>query len=114
MPMSCTLTGTPPTSIVLVEHGPWNCTLAPPQIRFINPFSSSARPSVMITIVRTGAFSTGRIRVRSITTPPVKAIASTIGNASQNVSPWFMRDQAMKVVKVAISPCAKLMTRVER
>ena len=80
----------------------------------ISPFSSSARPSVMITMVRTDASSTGRIRTRSIVTPPAKAIASTIGNATQNDSPRFISDQAMNVVNVAISPWAKLMTRVER
>jgi hypothetical protein len=42
------------------------------------------------------------------------AIASTIGNAAQNDRPWFINDQQMKVVKVAICPCAKLMARVAR
>ena len=114
MPMSCTLIGTPPTSIVRVENGPLNCLLPPPQIRFISPFRSSASPSVTITIVITGAFSTGRISTRSIVTPPANAIASTIGNAAQKERPWFVSDQATNVVKVAISPCAKLITRVDR
>ena len=52
--------------------------------------------------------------MRSIATPPVKAIASTMGNAVQNDRPWFISDQEMNVVNVAISPCAKLMTRVVR
>jgi hypothetical protein len=69
---------------------------------------------VTITIVSTGAFSIGRMIVRSIATPPAKAIASTSGNAPQNERPWFISDHATKVVKVAISPCAKLRTPVER
>ena len=71
-------------------------------------------PSVTITIVSTGAFSTGRIKARSTVMPPANAIASTIGKATQNDRPRFINDQAMKVVKVAISPWAKLMTRVDR
>ena len=63
IPMSCTLMGTPATSIVRVENGPWNCLFAPPQITLIRPLSSSARPSVTITIVRTGASSTGRMTI---------------------------------------------------
>ena len=113
MPMSCTLIGTPPTSIVRVEKGPRNCTVPPPQITVVRPLSSSARPRVTITIVRTGAFSTGLISTRSTATPPTNAIASTIGNATQNDSPRFINDQQTKVVKVAIWPCAKLMTRVD-
>jgi hypothetical protein len=41
-------------------------------------------------------------------------MASTIGNAAQNDSPLFIKDQQMNVAKVAISPCAKLIARVER
>jgi hypothetical protein len=67
-----------------------------------------------MTTVSTGAFSIGRMSMRSTATPPANAIASTTGNASQNESPRFINDQAMNVVKVAISPCAKLMTRVVR
>jgi hypothetical protein len=69
---------------------------------------------VTITIVITGPFSTGRMIVRSIATPPANAIASTIGNAAQNDSPLFINDQQMNVANVAISPCAKLIARVER
>ena len=112
--MSCTLIGTPARSIVRVENGPRNCRFAPPQITLIRPLRSNARPSVTITMVRTGASSMGRITMRSIATPPVKAIASTMGNAVQNDRPWFISDQEMNVVNVAISPCAKLMTRVVR
>jgi hypothetical protein len=36
-PESCTLIGTPPTSIVRVENGPSNGRLPPPQIRLIRP-----------------------------------------------------------------------------
>ena len=46
--------------IVRVENGPWKGLVSPPQIWTINPFKSSARPRVMITIVITDAFSTGR------------------------------------------------------
>jgi hypothetical protein len=112
--MSWTLIGTPPTSIVRVENGPWNSRVAPPQMMLVSPFRNSASPSVMITIVSTGAFSTGRISTRSIATPPANAIPSTMGKAAQNESPWFISDHAMKVVNVAISPCAKLMTLEER
>ena len=114
MPMYWMLMWAPASLMVRLENPPLNGRSAPLQITYINPFSSSASPSVTMTIVTTGAFSTGRMITRSTTTPPAKAITSTRGNASQNEKPWFISDHAMNVVNVAISPCAKLRARVER
>ena len=67
-----------------------------------------------ITIVSTGARSTGRITARSIPTPPQNESATVARNASQKESPWWTSDQATKVESIAISPWAKLTTPVER
>ena len=55
------------------------------------------------------ALSTGRMTLRSIATPPTNAIASVSTNAGQ-YGLWLLSDHAMKVVNIAISPCAKLTT----
>ena len=47
-----------------------------------------------MTIVSTGAFSTGRITTRSIASPPTKAIASVAANATQYESPALISVQA--------------------
>ena len=67
-----------------------------------------------ITIVSTGARSIGRISVRSTSTPPRNESPSVRKNAPQYGIPHSISCQAMKVENVAISPCAKLITRVER
>ena len=67
-----------------------------------------------ITIVSTDAPSTGRITTRSTSTPPERmTITQREANAGQ-YDMWFISDQAMNVENVAISPCAKFMTPVER
>ena len=104
----------PATLIVRLEKPPLNGRSPPPQITYMSPFSSSARPSVTMTVARGGAFSNGRMTVRSTTTPPANEIASTSGNAAQNAKPWFISDHAMNVENVAISPCAKLTAFDER
>ena len=48
-----------------------------------------------ITIDRIGAFSTGRITTRSMTTPPTNAIARVDRNATQYGSPALISDQQM-------------------
>ena len=73
----------------------------------------SASPRVTITIVSTGASSNGRISVRCSAMPPPNAIRHVSRNAGQYAM-WFISDHAMNVVNVAISPCAKFTTPVER
>ncbi len=67
-----------------------------------------------ITIVSTDARSIGRINVRSIETPPRNESPSVRKNAPQYGIPHSSNCHAMNVENVAISPCAKLITRVER
>ncbi len=66
-----------------------------------------------MTIVSTDDPSTGRMTIRSSATPPTNAIASVSTNAGQ-YDMWCISENAMNVVNIAISPCAKLMTPVER
>jgi hypothetical protein len=66
-----------------------------------------------MTRVSTGARSTGRMMTRSSATAPTNAIAHVRKNAGQ-YDMWCISENAMNVVNVAISPCAKLMTPVER
>ena len=84
------------------------------QIQFERPPNRMKSPIVRITIVSTGPPSTGLMTIRSSATPPTKAITSVSANATQYPSPWSISVQAMKVVNVAISPCAKFTTPVER
>ena len=67
-----------------------------------------------MTIVKVGPPSSGRMTTRSRATPPANATASVPKNAPQYGTPRSSSDQAMKVENIAISPCAKLMTRVAR
>ena len=113
MPRSWIEKATPATWIGRVENGLLKERTCAPQIHADAPLKTSASPSVTITIVSTDAFSTGRITVRSSAIPPPNAIRHVSRNAGQYVM-WCISDQAMNVVKVAISPCAKLMTPVER
>ena len=69
----------------------------------------SSRPMNTITLVSTGAFSTGRKIMRCSTSPAVNEIATVARNAAQYDQPLWINAQAMKVLNVAISPCAKLM-----
>ncbi len=75
-------------------------------------------PSVTMTIVSTGAPSTGRMTSRSRAMPPANEMASARTNADPEVEPGplgsAISHQAMNVENIAISPWAKLMTPVER
>ena len=69
----------------------------------------------MITTVRTEAFATGAMTTRWMPTPRANAKTSVAANAGQYDQPWFsISVQAMYVVNIAISPCAKLITPVAR
>ncbi len=60
-------------------------------------------------------FSNGRMITRSVAAPRTNAITIVVKNAGQNEKPWFaISVQAMYVVNIAISPCAKLRTWVVR
>ena len=48
-----------------------------------------------MTAASTGAFSTGRMMIRSIAMPPRKEATSVIRNAAQNGNPTVTRLQAM-------------------
>src|SRR5436305_369149 len=114
IPMYWMLMCAPAILTVRVEKPPLNVRSAPPQITLTRPFRTSARPCVTIAADTTGPRSNGRISVRSMPIPPTNAITSTIGNAAQKLRPWFISDHAMNVVKVAISPWAKLIAPVVR
>src|SRR5215204_360266 len=113
IPMSWIENATPATWIGRVENGDSNVFTCAPQIHDDAPLKTSASPSVTITIVSTDVPSTGRMTTRSTTTPPANAIRQVSANAGQ-YDMWFISDHAMKVAKVAISPCAKFTTPVER
>jgi hypothetical protein len=72
----------------------------------------TSSPSVTMTIDRIGAFSTGRISTRSMTTPPTNAIPRVEMNATQYGRPALISDQQMYVANIASSPCAKFTTSV--
>ncbi len=91
-----------------------NDLISAPQIQPLRPFSSTSSPIVTITTVSTGPCSNGRITTRSTRTPNTNANASVRKNVTQYGTPQSISCQAKKVVKVAISPCAKLITSVER
>ena len=110
--MSRTEIATPPTMTELFGNGLSNAFTSGPQIHPVNPFRAINRPMVMITITISGRCSIGRISTRSTPTPPAKAISSVSANAGQYGIPRSMNIQAMNVVNVAISPCAKLTTFV--
>ena len=61
-----------------------------------------------ITLVSTGARSTGRKISRWIATPTANETPTVTTNAAQYGQPRCSSSHAMKVEKVAISPCAKL------
>ena len=73
-----------------------------------------SRPRVRMTIVSGAARSTGRTTIRSSATAPANAIAIVSGKASQSGMPCCENCHARYVVNIAISPCAKLMTPIER
>jgi hypothetical protein len=87
---------------------------SPFQIHAAPLLSRSSNPIVTVTTVSTGACSTGRMTARSISTPPINEIASVRRNASQYVTPRSISSQQTNVENIAISPCAKLMTPVDR
>ena len=66
-----------------------------------------SKPMKTITTVRIGAFSTGRMMTRSITTPPMKAAITVTKKAPQYGKPACISAQARYVANIAISPCAK-------
>ena len=109
---------TEPTWIGRVEKAPGKLLVSAPQIHPARPFKAIASPSVTMTIVSTGARSTGRMRTRSRRMPPANEIARVTTSAAQygQSGPFgsSISHQAMKAEKVAISPCAKLITPVER
>ncbi len=65
-----------------------------------------------ITTASTGAFSTGRITIRSMSKPPTKASASVAVKATQYGRPALSIDHARYVENIAISPWAKFTTSV--
>ena len=109
---------TPPASIVRVENALGKRFVSAPQIHAASPKSAMPRPSVTMTIVSTGAPSTGRMTSRSSAMPPANEMASVRVKPTQR---WYpgplgsaISHQAMNVENIAISPCAKLMTPVAR
>ena len=72
------------------------------------------RPSVTITRLSGLPPSTGRISTRSTTMPAAKANASAPTTASPSGTPASASAQATNVENIAISPCAKLTTPVDR
>ena len=105
---------TPPIVIGRVENALGNVFVSFPQIQPVRPLSAISPPSVTITSVSTEARSIGRINVRSIATPPRNDSPSVRKNAPQYGTPHSISCHARKVENVAISPWAKLTTRVER
>ena len=106
---------TPPICHVSFGKGLGNARISADQIRLASPLNVRTRPIVMITIVRTDALETGAMTTRWIPRPSAKAKASVTTNAGQYDQPWFsISVQAMKVVNIAISPWAKLITPVAR
>ena len=73
----------------------------------------TSRPMNTITLVSTGAFSTGRRMIRWISSPPTNEIATVAKNATQYGQPACISAQAMNVLNIAISPWAKLMWWVD-
>ena len=65
-----------------------------------------------VTTDSTGAFSTGRMITRSITTPATKETAIVSVNAHQYGRPALSIDHARYVENIAISPWAKFTTSV--
>ncbi len=109
---------TPPTSIVRVENALGKRFVSAPQIQAASPNSAMPRPSVTMTMVSTGAPSTGRMTSRSSATPPANEMTSV---STKPIQRWYsgpfgsaISHQAMNVENIAISPWAKLMTPVER
>ena len=113
-PRSCFENATPPTRIGAVENGPWNCLAAPPQIHVMSPLIAIRRPIVRITIPSSGPPWIGRITTTCTATPPSSESRSVAPKAGQNAQPWLISAQQMNAESVAISPCAKLITPVER
>ena len=113
LPRSWIENATPAILIGRVENAFGSERVSELQNQRAAPSTTKNSPSVTITIVSTDAFSTGRISVRSTAIPPANAIAHVSANAGQ-YDMWFISDHAMKVAKVAISPCAKFTTPVER
>ncbi len=101
-----------------VENALGKLFVSAPQIQAARPKSAMPRPSVTMTIVSTGAPSTGRITSRSSATPPANEMTSVSVKPIQRCHPGplgsAISHQAMNVENIAISPCAKLMTPVER
>jgi len=71
------------------------------------------RPRVTMTELRTGASSTGLSTTRSSMAPMNADTRSARKKAGQK-SMRVRKDQAMNVLNIAISPCAKFTTLVER
>ncbi len=67
-----------------------------------------------MTIPSSGPPCSGRISTCCTATPPANDRMSVAANAGQNDQPWSTRLQHTNAESVAISPCAKLITPVER
>src|SRR5581483_6366285 len=113
-PMSCFENATPPTVIGSVEKGPWNCFAAPPHTQVSKPLIAMRRPIVRMTIPSSGPRWIGLIRTECSATPPPNESTSVAPNAGQNDQPWSTSVKQRNAESVAISPCAKLRTPVER
>ena len=85
-----------------------------PQIQPAAELTTMNRPSVTITRLSGLPPSTGRISTRSTTMPAAKANASAPTTASPSGTPASASAQATNVENIAISPCAKLTTPVDR
>ena len=76
--------------------------------------SPTNRPSVTMTALISGPFSTGRTMTRSTRPPSTKPLASAATVASTYESVRLSTSSAMNVVNIAWAPCPKLTMRVAR
>src|SRR4051794_18280714 len=114
VPRSWIEKATPAISIGRVEKAFGRLRTSGDQIQRAAPLTRKKSPRVTITTVSTGARSTGLITTRSTAIPPTNENATVRKKAAQYERPWWTSDQATKVENIAISPCAKLITPVER
>ena len=106
---------TEPSCHVSFGNGLGKARISADQISGASPLKISTSPIVMITTVSTDALATGAITTRWIPSPSTNANRSVATNAGQYDQPWCsISAQAMYVVNIAISPCAKLITPVAR
>ena len=113
IPRSCAAITTPPMSKVSLGNGFSSVRCSPFQIQAAAPFSRIRSPIVTVTTVSACERDTVWITSRSITTPPTNEITSVRKKATQ-YGTRSSSSQQMNVENIAISPCAKLTTPVER